>query len=102
MSSVEGRGRRGGGCGRDRGGPGRGRGRGDPWGRGSSDGLALRSADTTNCSKYVTTIGGQALSVANLPNGGFDTVQISQGNHYHLAKKQVHINKPWYLSPVYG
>ena len=94
MSSVEGRGRGGGGHGRGRSGPGRGRGHGD--------GLALRRADTTNCSKHVTTVGGQALRVAKLPNWYWDTVQISRGNHDHLAKKQVHINKTWYPSPAYG
>ena len=94
MSSVEVCGRGGGGRGRCRRGPGRGRGHGD--------GLAPRRADTTNCSKHVTTVGGQDLSVAKLPNGDCDTVQISRGTHDHLAKKQVHTNKTWYLSPVYG
>ena len=96
VSSVEGRGR--GGGGRGHGGPGRGRGRGDPWGRGRADGLALRRADTTNRSKHVTTVGGQALSVAKLPNGDWDTFQISRGTHGHLATKQGHINKTWYPS----
>ena len=36
-----------------------------------------------------------------IPNGDWDTVQISRGTHDHLAKKQVHINKMWYPSPVY-
>ena len=94
MSSVEGRGRGGGGRGHNRGGTVRGQGRGDS--------LAPRRADTTNRSKHVTTVGGQALSVAKIPNGDCDTVQISRGTHEHLAKKQVHINKTWYLSPVYG
>ena len=94
VSSVEGRGRGGGGRGRGRSGPGRGRGRGNS--------LASRRADTTNSSKHVTTAGGQALSVAKLPNGDWDTVQILRGTHDHLAKKQVHINKTWYPSPVYG
>ena len=85
MSSVEGRGRGSGGRGCGRGGPGRGRDRGDI--------LAPRRADTTNRSKHVTTAGGQALSVAKILNGDWDTVQISRGTHYHLAKKQVHINK---------
>ena len=71
-------------------------------GRGRGDGLALLRADTTNRSKHVTTVGGQALSVANLPNGDWDTVQISRETHDHLAKNQVHINKTWYPSPVYG
>ena len=93
--SVEGRGRGGGGRGRGRSGPEKGRGRGD--------GLAPRRADTTNCSKHVTTVGGQALSVAKLPKGDWGTVQISWGTHEHLAKTQVHINKTWYPpSPVYG
>ena len=92
MYSVEGRGRRSGGHGH--GGPGRGRGRGD--------GLAPRRADTTNCSKHETTAGDQTLSVAKLPNGDWDTVQISRGTHDHLAKKQVHINKKWYPSSAYG
>ena len=61
VSSVEGCGRGGGGCGRGRGGTGRGQGRGD--------GLAPCRADTTNRSKHVTTVGGQALRVAKLPNG---------------------------------
>ena len=94
VSSVEGRGHINGGRGRGRGGPGRGRGQGD--------GLAPRRADTTNRSKYVTTAGGQALSVAKLPNRDWDTVQISRGTHDHLAKNQVHINKPWYPSSAYG
>ena len=51
---------------------------------------------------HVNTVGGQALSVAKLPNGDWDTVHISRGTHDHLAKKQVHINKTWYPSPVYG
>ena len=42
------------------------------------------------------------MSVAKLPNGDWDTVQISQGTHDHLAKKQVHINKTWYPYPLYG
>ena len=83
-----------GGRGRGRGGPGRGRGRGD--------GLVPRRADTTNRSKRVTTVSGQDMSVAKLPNGDWDTVQISRGTHDHLAKNQVHINKTWYPSPVYG
>ena len=94
VSSVEGRGRGGGGRGRGRSGPGRGRGRGD--------GLAPRRADTTNHSKHVTTVGGQALSAPKLPNKDWDTVQISRGTHDHLDKKQVHMNKTWYPSPVYG
>ena len=102
VSSVEGCGRGGGGCGRGHGGPGRGQGLGDPWGQGRSDGLSLLRADTTNRSKNFTTVGGQALSVAKLPNGDWDIVQISRGTHDHLAKIQVHINKTWYLSPVYG
>ena len=57
MSPVEGHERRGGGSGRGRGGLGRGRGR--------SDGLAPRRADTTDRSKHVTKVGGQALSVAS-------------------------------------
>ena len=85
MSSVQGRGRGSGEFGRGRGGPGSGRGRGD--------GLAPRRADTTNRSKHVTTVGGQALSVSKIPNGDWDTVQISRRTHDHLAKKQVHINK---------
>ena len=64
--------------------------------------MAPRRADTTNRSKHVTIADGQALSVAKLPNGDWDTVQISWGTHDHLAKKQVHINKTWYPSPVYG
>ena len=100
MSSVKGRGRGGGGRGKVV--PGRGQGCGDPWGRGRADGLALHRADTTNRSKHVTIVGGQALSIAKLPNGDWDTVQISRGTHDHLAKKQVHINKTWYPSPVYG
>ena len=94
MSSVEVRGRGSGGRVRGRGGPGRGQGRGD--------GLAPRRADTTNCSKHVTKDGGHALSVAKLPNGDWDTVQISRGTHDHQAKKQVHINKTWYPSSTYG
>ena len=94
MSSVKGRGRGSGGRGRGRGGPGRRRGRGDV--------LAPRRSDTTNCSKHVSTSGRQALRVAKLPNGDWDTVQISRGTHGHLAKKPVHINKTWYPSPVYG
>ena len=92
MSSVEGRGR--GSGGRGRGGLGRGQGRGDS--------LALRRADTTNRSKHVTTASGQALSVAKLPNGDLDTVQISRGTHEHLDKKQGHINKTCYPSSTYG
>ena len=88
VSSVEGRGRGSGGRGRSFGGPGRGQGRGDS--------LAPCRADTTNIFKHVTTAGGQALIVAKLPNGYWDTVQISRGTHDHLAKNQVHINKPWY------
>ena len=42
------------------------------------------------------------MSVAKLPNVYWGTVQISWGNHDHLAKKQVHISKTWYPSPVYG
>ena len=102
VSSIEGRGSGGGGRGRDRGGPGRGRGRGDSWGRRRADGLALRRADNTNRSKHVTTVGGQALSFAKLPNEDWDTVQSSQGTHDRLDKNQVHINKVWYLSPIYG
>ena len=79
VSSVEGRGRGCGGRGRSRGGPGRGRGRGNS--------LASRRADTTNSAKHVTTAGGQALSVAKLPNGDWVTVQISRGTHDNLAKK---------------
>ena len=101
MSSVEGCGCGDGGRGRGRGGPGRGRGRVDPCGKGRANELALRGADTTNCSKHVNTVGGQALSVAKIPNGNWETVQISRGTHDHLAKKQVNINKTWYSSPVY-
>ena len=71
-------------------------------GRVRGDGLALRHADTTNCSKHVTTVRGQPLSVAKFPNGDWDTVQISRGTHEHLDKKKVHRNKTWYPSPVYG
>ena len=74
VSSVEGRGRGGGDRGRGRGGPVRGRGRGDPWGRGRANCLALSRAEINNLSKHVTTVGGQALSVAKLPNGDWDTV----------------------------
>ena len=42
------------------------------------------------------------MSVTKLPNGDWDTVQLSQGTHDHLAKKQVHINKTWYPSSAYG
>ena len=94
VSSVEGHGRGSGGHGRGRGGPGRGRGQGD--------GLSPRRDDTTNRSKHVNTTGGQALNVAKLPNGYWDTVQISRGTHDHLAKNQVHINKTWYPSSAYG
>ena len=90
VSSVEGRGRGGGGCGRGRGGPGK--------GRGCGNGLAPRRAETTNRSNHVTTVGGQALRISKLPNGDWDTVQISRGTHDHLSKKQVHINKTWYPS----
>ena len=41
------------------------------------------------------------MSVSKLPNGDWDTVQISRWTHDHLAKKQVHINKTWYTYPVY-
>ena len=71
-------------------------------GRGQGDDLSPRCADTTNRSKHVTTAGGQALSVAKLPNGDWDTVQISRGTYDYLDKKQVHINKTWYLSSTYG
>ena len=92
VSSIKGRGR--GSCGRGRSGPGR--------GRVGGDSLALRCADTINISKHVTKAGGQALSAAKLPNGDWDTVQISRGTNDHLAKKQVHINNTWYLSSAYG
>ena len=92
VSSVEGHGRRS--CGRGRGGPGRGQIRGD--------GFALCCADTTNRSKHVNKAGGQALSVAKLIDGDWDTVQISRGTHDHLAKMQVHINKTWYPTSSYG
>ena len=94
VSSVKGRGRRSGGRGRGRGGPGKGRGRGD--------GLSPRRSDTTNRSKHVNTAGGHALSVAKLPKGYWDTVQISRGTHDRLAKLQLHINKTWYPSSAYG
>ena len=42
------------------------------------------------------------MSFAKLPNGDWDTVQISWGTHDHLAKKKVHINKTWYPSAAYG
>ena len=42
------------------------------------------------------------LSVAKLPNGDWDTFHISRGTHNHLAKKQVRINKTWYLYSDYG
>ena len=42
------------------------------------------------------------MSVAKLPNGDWYTVQILRGTHDHLVKKQVHINKTWYLSSAYG
>ena len=42
------------------------------------------------------------MSVAKLPNGDWDTVQISKGTHDHLAKLQVHINKTCYPSSAYG
>ena len=42
------------------------------------------------------------MSVAKLPDGDWDTVQISRGTHDHLAKKQVHINKTWYPYSAYG
>ena len=42
------------------------------------------------------------MSVAKLPNGDWDTVQISRGTHDHLAKKQVHIKKAWYPSTAYS
>ena len=41
------------------------------------------------------------MSVTKLPNGDWDTVQISRGTHDQLAKKQVHINKTWYPSSAY-
>ena len=94
LSSVKGHGRRSGGRGHGRGGPGRGRGRGD--------GLSQRHADTTNRSKHVNTAGGHDLSFAKLPNGDWETVQISRGTHDHLAKMQVNINKTWYPSYAYG
>ena len=56
VSSVEGSGRGGGGRGHGRSGPGR--------GRGCGDGLAPRRSETTNRSKHVTIVVGQALSVA--------------------------------------
>ena len=94
VSSVEGREHVSGDRGRGRGGPGRGQGRGDS--------LAPRHTDTTNRSKHVTIAGGQALRVSKLPNGDWDTVQISRGAHDHLAKKQVHISKTWYPYSAYG
>ena len=94
VSSVEGRGSGSGGRGRGRGGPGRGQVQGD--------GLSLRRADTTNRSKHVNTADGHALTIAKLPNGDWDTVQISRGTRNHLAKMQVHINKKWYPSSSYG
>ena len=94
MSSVEVLGHGSGGRGRGRGGPGRGQVRGD--------GLSPRCSDTTNRSKHVNTSGGHTLSVAKLPNGDWDTVQISRGTHDHLSKLQVHINKTWYPSSAYG
>ena len=94
MYSVEGRGHGSGGRVRVRGGPGKGQG----WG----NGLSPRRDDTTNRSKHVNTAGGHALSVAKLPNGDWDTVQISRGKHDHLAKMQVHIKNTWYPSSAYG
>ena len=98
LSSLEGggRGRGGGGyggdsCGSD-GGYGQGRG-----GCGS-DG---RRPDNSNGTKSVTTVGGQALKVAKLPTGTWDTVSISRGDRDHLAKKQVHISQHWYPGPQY-
>ena len=42
------------------------------------------------------------MSVAKLPNGDWDTVQISRETQDHLAKKQLYINKTWYPSYAYG
>ena len=64
--------------------------------------MAPRHDDTTNRSKHVNTAGGQDLSFAKLPNGDWDTVQISWGTHDNLDKKQVHINNTWYPSSSYG
>ena len=41
------------------------------------------------------------MSVAKLPSGDWDTVQISWGKYDHLDKKQVNINKTWYPSSAY-
>ena len=52
--------------------------------------------DKSNCFKHVTTVGGQALNVAKLSDGSWDTIAITNGNHDFLAKKQTHVQKKWY------
>jgi hypothetical protein len=81
-----------------RGGPARGnfaRGRGGR-GRGGHNGHRAPNYD-----KHVTTKGGQALNVAKLPNGDWDTISIGKGDHDFLANKQDHISTVWLPNPQY-
>ena len=47
------------------------------------------------------TVGGQALNVAKLPDGAWDTIAIINGDHDFLASKQAHVQNKWYLLPEY-
>ena len=74
-----------------------GRGRGGR-GRGGRGGYPDRS----NRFKNVNTVGGQALNVAKLPDGSWDTVAITHGDHNFLASKQTHVQNKWYPVEQYN
>ena len=50
----------------------------------------------------MNTVGGQALNVAKISDGSWDTVAITNGDHDFLASKQTHVENKWYLLPQYN
>ena len=49
----------------------------------------------------MNTVGGQALNVAKLPDGAWDTAAITHGDHDFLASKQTHVQNKWYPPEQY-
>ena len=49
----------------------------------------------------MNTVGGQALNVAKLPDGSWDTIVIINGDHDILALKQTHVQNKWYPLPEF-
>ena len=45
---------------------------------------------------------GQALKVAKLPDGLWDTFATTNGDHDFLASKQTHVENKWYPLPQYN